>query len=834
MNQCSIFQLNVWRTGLDCTLQLTWGERKQISANLPYPDNLDGLYLDWNRSYLNAYGTPMRGTVTDDCFVTPPTDWKHIAEQARKALLEEFEQWLGDQKLIGIRQRIYRETARKNSQHQKQGGNCVDFLIACNCSELTRLPWEAWEIVPKEEFLAPIHISRTLISTKNEPILVKNSPRRAKPRILAVLADTSELDLKEDRKTVRLLKQVADVQLVEPKEGESGEEFKQRFIEQLVDDRGWDIWIFAGHSNETKDTGGELELAPDAFVSMTEIEEELILAKNQGLQVAIFNSCSGLSLADTLIERGLSQVVVMREKSHDSVNHVFLQYLCQSLAEYKDVQQAVQDACNYLKSERNAYPSGYLIPSLFRHPASGTDLFRIEPLGWRRLWRDWQPSRKEAIALSTFLLLSAMFPVHNLLSDFRYFTQAFYRDVTNQKQQLPPDTPRPVHLVNIDNATRDLGNADIENFKLTPIDRELLARLVKRLKELEVKVIGINYGLYEQTDAKKSKQLAEEIKSAVREQDIWFVFAENEEQQYPLFKEIASLNWSLQGYTNLKPWDVEWNFEPTCKDKSPFAYLLALSSALKEQAVEGLSPSQLLLTSQTDTQDNQQRGFQTKISEVLNLKKNPNHLIPAQPPIYASWWRHSIIDFSVPAENIYQPISAEALLTRKLTDPELAHLKQGIVIITPGGYESELYQGAVDNFDLPLAFNYWCFSHNLRTQEKKECPEDLTGGEINAYLANYYLHWLKENTGITPPWLIRGSIMVALAGFLGKGTTLILLKLKRKHRQQVTLLLVLATAIYGVVVHQMYISVPVSIPVCLPLLMFWTDIVWFLRRKYNA
>jgi len=834
MNQCSIFQLNVLRTGVDCTFQLIWNERQQIVANLKYPDNLDGLYRDWKTSYLKAYGTQMRGKVADGFPVTPRRDWKNIAEEAKEDLLQTFERWLGGAELLEIRQRIYREIARKNSQNQKTGGNCVDLLIACNCLELVRLPWEGWKIAPKEESLAPIHISRTPINAENEAILVKNSPRRGKPRILAVLADTSELDLQKDREAVQSLKKVADVNWFKRQEGENGEEFKQRFIEQLVDDRGWDVLIFAGHSNETERTGGRLELASDAIVSMSEIEEELIQARNQGLQVAIFNSCCGLSIAETLIEWGLSQVVVMREKSHDSVNHVFLNRLCQSLAEYKDIQKAVQDACNYLKSEKNAYPSAYLIPSLFRHPASGTELFRIEPLGWRRWWRDWQPSRKEAIALSTFLLLSAMFPVHNLLSDFRYLTQAFYRDVTNQKQQLPPNTLPPVHLVNIDNATRDWGNANIPNFKLTPIDRELLAQLVKRLKELEVKVIGINYGLYEQTDVKKSQQLAKEIKSAVREQDIWFVFAEDEEQQYPLFKEIASLNWSLQGYTNIKPWDVEWNFEPTCKDKSPFAYLLALSSALKDQDVESLSPSKLL-TSKTDTQDNQQRGFQTKISEAVpKLTKKQNPFIPAQPPIYGSWWRHSIIDFSVPAENIYQPISAEALLTRELTDPELADLKQGIVIITPGGYESELYQGAVENFDLPLAFNYWCFSHNLRTQEKKECPKDLTGGEINAYLANYYLHWLEQNRGMTPPWLIRGFMMVALAGFLGKGTTLILLKLKRKHRQQVTLLLVLATAVYGVAVHQLYISVPVSIPVLLPLLIFWTDIVWFLRRKYSA
>ncbi len=222
MNKCSIFQLNVLRTGPDCTFVLMWGEREQIFASLPYPEKLDGLYEEWKKAYLQAYRTPVRGKPIDAFFWTPSNQEKLIAERTRKALLLKFEYWLGSAELREIRDQISHERVRHNSQNQqKTGGNCVDLLIACNCRELTRLPWEAWKINSTEELLAPIHISRTPINTGEQKTVAKKNPR-AKPRILAVLADTSkqdlqedssELDLNKDRKAVQLLRKVAAITL---------------------------------------------------------------------------------------------------------------------------------------------------------------------------------------------------------------------------------------------------------------------------------------------------------------------------------------------------------------------------------------------------------------------------------------------------------------------------------------------------------------------------------------------------------------------------------------------------------------------------------------------
>lgn len=94
--------------------------------------------------------------------------------------------------------------------------------------------------------------------------------------------------------------------------GQEIAELKAKISAAIADERGWDVLFFAGHSNETVLTGGELAIAPNVSLSISEITPQLLKAKQRGLQFALFNSCSGLTLANSLIDLGLSQVAVMR------------------------------------------------------------------------------------------------------------------------------------------------------------------------------------------------------------------------------------------------------------------------------------------------------------------------------------------------------------------------------------------------------------------------------------------------------------------------------------------------------------------------------------------
>jgi len=811
MNCCTLFRLNIWRTGQDCTFLLTWGEGQQISAHLKYSPELDRLYRDWLLAYQNAYDSPSKGRAEGPiraeepiAFTPASIDWKNKSEEAKEAFLQKFQQWLGDAELLTIRERLQQEVGfqRKEKKQKRGHGNCVNLLIACNCPELTKLPWEAWEISPKKA--ASIHISRTPLNVENEAIADEQTLSPGKVRILVVLANTSELDVAQDGKAVQSLSKVAQVKRLEFKSGQNGDAFKEQFRQQLVDERGWNVLIFAGHSDETEFTGGKLNLAPGVTLSISEIEPELTFAKSKGLQVAIFNSCRGLCIAERLIQLGLSQVVVMREKIHDSVAHIFLKQFCQNLAAYHDIQAAMLAACNYLKQEKHAYPSACLIPSLFLHPSPDVKLFVIEPSRWKRIWRDWQLTRAETIALSILVFLSLVTPINGELFNLRIGIQAIYRDKTGQipKQKLPP-----VRLIAIDQES--LNAVTLDTYKVNPIDRSYLAQLIQHVSQSTTKVIGVDYLLDGST--REDEILTSTLRKAVEQKNTWFIFA-NEEYEpgvhVGVSKTIASPKWSLHGeitITHSPFWELILPSQESCLDNCPFAYVLALVKTLNQHRLTETSPQPRLDNS---THFQNQVSARHKNIVPVKVKTLPLGLQP-------------IIDFSIPLNQVYNRISAWQFLELPPDATEWQSIAQQIVLIAPGGYDR-----ADDNFPIPWAIRYWR-SRLSRGSQTDSYPKWFTGGEAHAYMIH---HILSQHYVVLVPtfWL------VLVAAILGKGTNLILFTLSRKQLPISVVVLISLTVAYWLIGLQLYISTSVLLPGFFPSLTFWNFIVLSMRRKLYA
>ncbi|MEO1376491.1 MAG: CHAT domain-containing protein [Cyanobacteria bacterium J06635_10] len=242
-------------------------------------------------------------------------------------------------------------------------------------------------------------------------------------------------------------KSIAYVKVIGWTQKKNIDELKQEIVQNIASIDGWDILFFAGHSNESVFTGGELGIAPNNSIFISEIEDALKLAKKRGLQFAIFNSCSGINIAESLINLGLSQVVVMREPINNKVAQEFLKQFLRSLGEYKDVHESLLDASKFLKQQekRLAYPSTYLVPSLFRHP--NAELFRIKPFDLWSIIKQWLPTSKEAKWVGLFILISLFPPLQIFLLDSRLFIQAVYRQMT--AQDLSDQKPN-ILLVQID------------------------------------------------------------------------------------------------------------------------------------------------------------------------------------------------------------------------------------------------------------------------------------------------------------------------------------------------------------------------------------------------
>jgi hypothetical protein len=456
----------------------------------------------------------------------------------------------------------------------------VNIFLTCNTLELERLPWEAWEI--GQEFslsLAKIRIVRKPLNIHHGLKIINRHP--GKVRILVIWGDESGLDFAAEKKAIANFQKIADVTFIGWQPEINIQELKTQIKNAIESNRGWDILFFAGHSNETALTGGEIAIARNVALSISEIASALTNAINKGLQFALFNSCKGLSIANNLIDLGLSQVAIMREPIHNKVAEEFFLRFLKTLAEFKDVHEALISASQYLKQEKNiTYPSTYLIPSLFRHPDA--PLFRLEPFGIKQRLKKIIPNRKEAVALLALLIASSpALPIQNFLLEKRLWTQSVYRHAT---EQFPSQQEPQVVLLQIDNEfIRE--KEKLTNYK--PINYASLSKIINKLRAKNADVIGIDY-LLDLTQKERDRILAESVQNAVTStpQPTWFVFPRTQDKNgawlYVLPK-IASPNWSLQGEVkfNLGYMQLLQSSKPSLEGMH-FIYLLTLTHQLQQ------------------------------------------------------------------------------------------------------------------------------------------------------------------------------------------------------------------------------------------------------------
>jgi hypothetical protein len=825
----SSFKLKVQQIEQTCLFELSWGKGQQLSCKVNYPQLLTTVYQEWQRIYLSFYKSSLRGRIEESGGIAPPSiDWHARLVQAEAKLLYEFHFWLHSAELFEIRRTIANSILLKTNNQQKSSElpKIVNVFLTCEPLELARLPWETWEI--GAEF--PTNMGRISIIRTPKNIRQENNQSRIskfarkKPRILAILGDDTGLDFQSDKQAVLSCSKIAEIKFIGWQPGSSISELKENICNNLADEQGWDLLFFAGHSNETQLTGGELAIAPNVSLSISEIIPYLRIAQTKGLQFALFNSCSGINIAESLIDLGLSQVVVMREPIHNAVAQAFLVNFLQALATHKNVQEAMVTACQYLKLEHSlTYPSAFLIPSLFCHPEA--ILFRLPITGWKQRIKQILPTKTEAIIFATLAIISLLHPVQNFLLEKRILSQAVYRQLT---AQIPQNNYPPVLLVQVDEESIRQGK--IANPK--PMDRIYLAKLVDKLSSLNAKVVGIDY-LLDRPLGKSDRILNQSLQSAVRKQPnpTWFVFAsvQNYDSTWlTILPEIANSNWSLQGYINLTHWYVEPIFQNKTSDfKLPFSYILALAYKINIQDLPSSFNSAATVSPQKLIQpklDSQIKFFR-QVNDYLEAWTKENNQVLISPRVqtqkltklsynWGQMWLQPILDLSIPPEQIYQTIPAWELLITASNSSQIANIQQQVIIIVPGGYgEAGVFQEGQDNYTLPSATSYW-----LKTN-KQNARRRFTGGEAHAYMLHHFIHsWMV--IPVPDLWLIT------VAALLGKAISLP----KLKHSQR-GLLLVTAIVIYGIVSLQIYLTIAILLPWFLPAIMMTAYALPPLHRK---
>jgi CHASE2 domain len=822
-----------------CLFTLSQGDDSPIKVELEYHSALNERYEQWKQAYINYYeardlpnleplsNSSMRADLKAGGMLNPVKKKKSQLQQTQSDLLDIFSTWLANGNLQVIRQTL-EEACTKLEVNSEQ---IIDIFLTCHRKkgqvELAKLPWETWKISKKLERSGKIRIART--SGSRTEAFQSNIIRRSWARILAIWVEDKCLNLEQDINTLRTeLKSSVEIQILRINSKHSSKQILQQIRMDIADSRGWDVLFFAGHSSEMRVGGGELQISAGFSIVMEDLKHELEQARKRGLQFAIFNSCNGLDIAESLLNLGLNQVVVMREMIADDAANEFLQQFALNLKDHHDVHTSVIKACENL-SRSSDYLSAHLIPCIFRRP--GSTLFKI-PSRWRRLLRLLLLKRHEAIALLLITVTSLFVPLQQGLLDKRVYMQAIYNDIAIPVIDKTQSDPPPVVLLQIDENSIQQAMKESGTQSREPIPQSYLTKLITALADKHPKVVGIDY-LLDSSQGNRgeiTRKLGDAI-STVTNQGTRFAFVmhlpENSDRWIPSLPEItgnniASAN-SFLAYGNNYYIPILWQE----KEPLPFAYWLTW---LHRTCIQLKSQEHQAFCNLPNQQINngvvEKEASKDVVKILPRLKQTDATAVGRR---LNQQWLHPITDFSIAPNKVYEKITAEDFL--KDPNNKLPHLSQQTVIIA-AKYDGAGTDKRSDNFDSPSAIAY-------RTTQSVNFWPQMSGGEHHAYL--FYL-FLNQRLVVPVPDLW----CVLVAALAGKGVVIFLQWRASKEWAQTTKrdrvkklyqlpwfwALPSGTAIYSLTsLYLYYSSIAILLPIVMPTVVFWAYVLPPLMKR---
>ncbi|BAY79265.1 hypothetical protein NIES25_57490 (plasmid) [Nostoc linckia NIES-25] len=330
----------LWQTDTPTPMQFTGG--------LPAAPQLEHLYQRWQQMYTALYASLgwRSGNIAD--FEIDEEDVTHISQTEFDNLCQELQEslntWLNSSLFLNIDRKLRTQLSPKEE---------IRCIITAESPQVLKLPWCLWHFFsdyPQAEIaLSPPEYARVKTNLQKS---------KGKVRILAILGDRHGIDLEKDQNLLRQLPNAELKFLVEPN--------RSQLTEQLWES-GWDILFFAGHSSSQGK--GRILLNSGESLTIDQLKYGLQKAIAQGLQLAIFNSCDGLGLAQDLADLHLPQVIVMREPVPDRVAQEFLKHFLTLFSGGKTLYAAVREARERLQSLEDNFPCATWLPVICQNPA---------------------------------------------------------------------------------------------------------------------------------------------------------------------------------------------------------------------------------------------------------------------------------------------------------------------------------------------------------------------------------------------------------------------------------------------------------------------------------
>lgn len=429
----------------------------QIIGSLPAAPEVFEIYKHWQLLYLAIH---QRLDLSPRIEIEPG-DVTNVSEVEFDTLCQKLEDrinfWLESEPFRKIDQGL---------RIQLSPTDDIQFIIESNNDLIQRLPWHLWnffEHYPQAEVaLSTLEHRRT----QKFPVTLFST----KVRILAIFGHSQGININRDRAFLENLPAQVEIKfLIEPHPGQLND--------QLWEQR-WDILFFAGHSSSQGT--GQIYLNKTTNLTLDKFKFALSRAIERGLQLAIFNSCDGLGLAQNLASLQIPQVIAMREPVPDVVAQEFLKYFLAAFARGQSLYVAVREARERLQKLENQYPCATWLPVICQNPGAA-------PVSWQQLCGSKLSHR---CRFSTVLVVSVV--VTALVMGVRHLgvLQLWELQAFDQIMRLrPTESPDPRLLV-VTVTEEDVRKQNLKEKR--SLSDSALAKLLLKLLPHQPQVIGLD------------------------------------------------------------------------------------------------------------------------------------------------------------------------------------------------------------------------------------------------------------------------------------------------------------------------------------------------------
>lgn len=453
--------------GFRVTLEISSeGERPEteVIGNLPSATELVVNYDNWQSSY-RSLGSATRVLKAKRAKIDGSLK-KQREECCHQALdlRDRLNNWLRAESFFPIREKWLEKVSTTEE---------VRVILRTDNYQLWQLPWQQWDLL---ERYSKAEIGLSTLEYERPP-RIEIPTHRNQIKILAILGNSKGIQVEEDRKQLLTLPGAVVTFVVEPQ--------RQELNDQLWEQH-WDILFFAGHS-KTEGAKGRIYLNQTDSFTLDELRYALKKAVAGGLQLAIFNSCDGLGLAQELKNLHIPQMIVMREPVPDIVAQAFLKYFLQAFARGQSLYGAVHEARQRLQGLEDEFACASWLPVICQNPAA-------VPLIWADLpqaAQGIQSVRRTSPSLSLWRGLRIVFAtmaVTSLVMGVRSLGLLHSWELTSYDQLLRqrPAEQRDSRLLLV-----GADEEDIREYK-HPLPDAILAQLIAKLEQYQPVAIGLD------------------------------------------------------------------------------------------------------------------------------------------------------------------------------------------------------------------------------------------------------------------------------------------------------------------------------------------------------